>query len=136
MSTAAVTVGITAALALAAGPASAYSGTHLNGWADHCDYTASSYGDGCLYYSQNGGGYIFDAIGYFSDLSGYGFTANVPVRNDAASIGNHTLNCGSTTWVYVHAGGDWNWVSAGRGGNLTTGLRNNEASFDADANCS
>ncbi|GLY79257.1 hypothetical protein [Actinoallomurus iriomotensis] len=127
-----------ATLAFAATPALASSGVKVSGWYDSCNGSSSP---GCLYYSPNGTGGIYVSNKYISNLSGeefvYGAGDGLPVRNNAASIGNNTTNCGSTTWVNINAGGDWNWTPSGRGGNLTSpGLRNNEASFDPKASCS
>ncbi|TWV53591.1 hypothetical protein FRZ03_09600 [Streptomyces misionensis] len=140
MRAAAAVAGVAAAFALATTPASAVTGVNVGtsargGWNDHCNYTGAY---GCLYYSPNGAGGIFEGYGYYADLSGYTFSDGHSVRNNAASIGNATTNCNSTTWVSPHSGGDYNWVSSGRGGNLTSSnpvLRNNEASFDATASC-
>lgn len=114
-------------------PASAYTGWKVDSWYDHCNYTGYY---GCLYYSPNGAGGIFGANSYVPDLTlGQRFSDGHIVADDAASIGNYTTNCGSTTWTLPHAGGDWNWVPHGRGGNLNSALRNNEESFNPAASC-
>ncbi|MFF5443209.1 hypothetical protein [Streptomyces achromogenes] len=120
-------VGVGAAIA----PASADS-ANVDGWSDHCNYSGVY---GCLYYSPNGAGGIFGSNKYYYDLSNHTFSDGHTVINDAASIGNYTVNCGSTTWQGKHASGDYNWVHAGRGGNLNSSLRNNEESFDPAASC-
>jgi|SwirhisoilCB2_FD_contig_31_17241617_length_1042_multi_8_in_0_out_0_1 hypothetical protein len=124
---------VAGALAFATAPASAASGWRVDSWNDHCNYTGYF---GCLYYSPNGSGGIFGANSYVpSLLNGQRFSDGHVVADDAASIGNYTANCGSTTWVYPNAGGDWNWVPHGRGGNLNSYLRNNEESFNPVASC-
>jgi hypothetical protein len=125
--------GMAAALTFAAAPASAATGYHLTvGWNDHCNYSGHS---GCLYYSQQGAGGIMSADDYISNLGGLHFSDGNNVWHNAASIGNYTTNCGSTTWQGTSASGDFNWVSATRGANLNSYLRNNEASFDPAASC-
>ncbi|WP_329375672.1 peptidase inhibitor family I36 protein [Streptomyces sp. NBC_01351] len=92
--------------------------------------------DVCLYYSPGAEGamwwtsFSYDAAidGTFSD-DGYGSAgAGQQVRNNAASAENSTA-CRLGIWVYPNYVGDVNWVPAYRGGNLTSNLRNNEASI-------
>ncbi len=89
----------------------------------------------CLWYSQNMDGGVLTHSYDISTLSenfgngGYG-TAGVgdPVRNDAASMGNNNGGC---LYTYVSPGyvGNDNGLEGWYGGNLTSGLRNNEASI-------
>jgi hypothetical protein len=61
--------------------------------------------------------------------------AGQPVRNNAASMADNTGNCNVTTWVYPNYTGDFNWLKPMWWGNLTSTLRNNEASISYN-NCS
>lgn len=94
----------------------------------------------CLWYSPNMDGGVLTHSYAIKTLTenfgngGYG-TAGVgdPVRNDAASMAN---NNGSCLYTYVSPGyvGADNGLEPWYGGNLTAGLRNNEASIQW-ANC-
>ncbi|MFD7497571.1 hypothetical protein ACFV8T_35395 [Streptomyces sp. NPDC059832] len=53
------------------------------------------------------------------------------VRNNAASMGNHTTNCHVTVFSKTSFHGNTNWLRAGHAGNLTT-LRNDNASIRVD----
>lgn len=64
-----------------------------------------------------------------------GTGAGQPVRNNAASMADNTGNCNVTTWVYPNYTGDFNWLEPMWWGNLTSTLRNNEASISYN-NCS
>lgn len=95
----------------------------------------------CLYYSPGltGGSWRPGGTSY-SNLSGYTFSNGKAVRNDAASMGNYTINCNVTTWIspgFTGPYGDWrddNWLHPGHAGNLNGYLRNNEASINVN-NC-
>lgn len=120
-----------------AGPASASEST-VSGW-----NTASApvrcgpqRRDVCLYYSPGAEGAIWwtastsqnTIYGTFEN-DGYGSAgAGQNVRNNAASVEN-SAECRLGVWVYPNYVGDVNWVPAYRGGNLTSNLRNNEASI-------
>jgi hypothetical protein len=97
----------------------------------------------CLWYGQGKGtggagwgssGSVSTISGTFtiggSGQAGYG----QPVRNDAGSMTNATSNCNVTTWVSPNYTGAFNWLSPNHGGNLTSNLRNNEASI-SENNC-
>lgn len=123
---------------LAASPASA-SG-NIDQWQA---YGCHSYGDYyCLWYSQygQGAGWGSNAAqtsvisSTFGNIGG-GAGQGQPVRNNAASMSNGTLHCHVTTWVYPQEQGAYNWLDAEWGGNLTSELRNNEASININ-NCS
>ncbi|HEY9438575.1 MAG TPA: hypothetical protein VIS29_07970 [Streptomyces sp.] len=96
----------------------------------------------CLYYSPN-----LDNASWTptrtsdADLAGNKFAdhgtgssgAGQVVRNNAASMGNNTTNCHVATFYSTSFRGDANWLHAGHAGNLTSGLRNNEASIRVDS---
>lgn len=146
-------VGVTVAGMVLPATSSSASAYNISAWSSPwCQGTA---GNWCLFYSpggENGGSaWALDAKSVpnlsspvdwtFSCESGAGAGACQQVRNNAASMENGTPNCSVTTWVYVNYVGDYNWVSAGEGGNLTPNandpqqLRNNEASINYN-NCS
>ena len=98
----------------------------------------------CLWYAQGQGtggagwgssGSVSTISGTFtiggSGAAGYGQA----VRNNAASMTNVTTNCNVTTWYSPGYTGAFNWLSPDKGGNLTSNLRNDEASISAN-NCS
>jgi hypothetical protein len=95
----------------------------------------------CLWYSQNTNGAIWGTnqqrfgtiIATYPDGGAPG--AGKPVRNDAASMADNTSNCNVTTWVDRNYMGDFNWLEPMWWGNLTSSLRNNEASISYN-NCS
>jgi len=94
----------------------------------------------CLWYGQNIGEAMwgtnqqtFGTITATFPNNGTG--AGQPVRNDAASMADNTGNCNVTTWVYPNYTGAFNWLEPMYWGNLTSGLRNNEASISYN-NCS
>jgi Peptidase inhibitor family I36 len=135
--------GITAGLAmaamaslgvgLAAGPASAsgnIDGWHPTGCHNYGEYYClwySPYGEGAGWGSSASSTDIISAT--FGNISG-GAGQGQPVRNNAASMSNGTLHCHVTTWVDPHEQGAYNWLDADWGGNLTSQLRNNEASIN------
>ncbi|WP_052443345.1 hypothetical protein [Streptacidiphilus neutrinimicus] len=95
----------------------------------------------CLYYSPNAEGAIWQNgeagagdLGYWSFAndnapgSNSGAGAGQGVRNNAASAENGATNCSMGIYVYPNSTGDSNVLDPGRGGNLTSNLRNNEAS--------
>ncbi len=97
----------------------------------------------CLWYAQGQGtggagwggrGSVGTISGTFtiggSSQAGYGQA----VRNNAASMTNVTSNCNVTVWVSPNYTGDFNWLHPDKAGNLTSNLRNNEASISAN-NC-
>ncbi|MGW0766373.1 hypothetical protein [Streptomyces sp. NPDC002676] len=97
----------------------------------------------CLYYSPDAEGAMWatssDAV---SNLSGATFHddghgsagAGQGVRNNAASAENadNYAFCNVGIWVYPGFTGNSNWLSPGKGGNLTSWMRNNEASIAID----
>jgi hypothetical protein len=102
----------------------------------------------CLYYSQAlaNGAFVPTGTSY-SDLNYYKFvnvgvgTAGVGqvVGNNAASMGNNTINCNVATYYYKNFsyGGNYsleNWLSPGHAGNLTSTMRNNDRSINVN-NC-
>jgi hypothetical protein len=93
----------------------------------------------CLFYLQNIAGAMwgtnqqnFGTI--IATFPNNGSGAGNPVRNDAASMADNTGNCNVTTWVYPNFTGDFNWLKPMFWGNLTSNLRNNEASISYN-NC-
>jgi hypothetical protein len=97
----------------------------------------------CLFYLQNFNGAVWGTnqktigtiTGTFSDEYPDVAGAGDPVRNDAASMADNTDNCNVTTWVYPNYTGAFNWLEPMWDGNLTSSLRNNEASISYN-NCS
>jgi hypothetical protein len=91
----------------------------------------------CLFYSTDTNGAIWGTdqktIGTitatFSDKIPNEPGAGDPVRNDAASMANNTGDCNVTTWVNPGYTGAFNWLEPPYWGNLTSNLRNNEASI-------
>lgn len=95
----------------------------------------------CLFYSPNlTGAWWGSTQQRFGTITAtYPFDHNPgggqPVRNNAASMADNTSNCNVTTWVYPNYTGSFNWLKPMWAGNLTSGLRNNEASISYN-NCS
>ena len=108
------------------------------GWPSQsgCDVGSPNYF--CLYYSPNHGGAVKHyAVTAVYTISDYFPGTNDLVRNDAASADNGTY-CHVGIWVSPGYVGNSNWMNSGnRGGNLTSALRNNEASIAVDdsTNC-
>ena len=117
------------------------SGSNINSWVPGSTCSAAGH-QFCLWYAQGkgtgcrlgGSGSIGTITGTFtiggSGAAGYGQA----VRNNAASMTDATTNCNVTVWVSPNYTGDYNWLSHQEGGNLTSNLRNNEASISAN-NC-
>lgn len=137
--------------ALAQGAPANGSIYNINQWkASWCSHSAYNW---CLYYSPggaNGNSAFFNYFGGVPNLSGYTFGTgenkdpSVPgygqaVRNNAASLEDGTPNCNVTTWVSPNYVGNYNYLNAGWGGNLTPNsadpqqLRNNEASINVNS---
>ncbi|WP_037857618.1 peptidase inhibitor family I36 protein [Streptomyces sp. NRRL S-340] len=92
----------------------------------------------CLYYSPGAEGAVWksrsNAVRNLSGATfyddGYGSAgAGQPVRNNAASAENASSACNVGIWYSPDYQGNSNWLSPGKGGNLTSYLRNNEASI-------
>jgi hypothetical protein len=95
----------------------------------------------CLWYSPNETGAVWGSIKQMTVgtiIATYPDDGRAgqgkPVRNDAASMGDNSVNCNTTTWVGTNYTGDFNWLKPGWEGNLTGSLRNNEASISSN-NC-
>lgn len=124
---------------LAASPASA-SGKNINfyssGYTNCQNHNPNDFY--CLWYSPGllNGVWGSTAAGTRT-ITGSFTQGDGAVRNNAASMANDTINCHVTTWVSPGYTGDYNWLNALWGGNLTSGsipLRNNEASINTN-NC-
>ncbi|GAA2267058.1 hypothetical protein GCM10010430_60270 [Kitasatospora cystarginea] len=124
-----------------AGEASATSNT-ISSWSTwsspvRCHDSEGAYVTLCLYYNSNANGALtkeystqdgsinetFWATDQYGS-AGYG----QQVKNNAASAenaSNSTIGIWTSSWFY----GDVNYLPAGRGGNLTWNLKNNEASW-------
>jgi hypothetical protein len=94
----------------------------------------------CLFYGTNVGEAMWGTNQQtFSTITATyphnGTGGGKPVRNDAASMADNTSTCNVTTWVYPNYTGDFNWLKPMYWGNLTSTLRNNEASISYN-NCS
>lgn len=135
---AAVLVGLalaTGVLASAPADASAAPSTWVGSWnVPSNSWCAENSYAWCLYYSPNAKGGRFGSHTFgISNLSGYTFSgsglagAGDPVRNDAASMEDPS-DCDLQVFVYPNFVGNSNEVAPGRGGNLNSSLRNNEAS--------
>ena len=88
----------------------------------------------CLWYGQNIGGAMWGTTQQrfgtiIATFPNNGAGAGKPVRNDAASMADNTSDCNVTTWVDPNYTGAFNWLEPGWWGNLTSNLRNNEASI-------
>lgn len=147
--TAAVAAGITlvgAGALLAAGPASASTGTNISSWTS--SYCLHGSGDlYCLWWGEGNGtggaGWGSQNMGT-PTISG-NFNIDVPgstdsgfgtaVRNNAESLSNGSSICYATTFVSPNYTGNWNYVAPSMAGNLNAALINNEASIELD-NCS
>jgi hypothetical protein len=123
------------------GPGIGSSSTNIDSWKPGS--TCSSAGHQfCLWYGQGDGtggagwgssGDVGTITGTFtiggSGAAGYGQA----VRNNAASMTDATSNCNVTTWYSPNSTGPFNWLKPDEAGNLTSGLRNNEASISANS---
>ncbi|MFJ3787091.1 hypothetical protein [Kitasatospora sp. NPDC090091] len=116
--------------------------TTINGWSTwsspvRCQDSNGATVTFCIYYSPSAEGAMameyslqdgqIDETFWKKDQygsAGYG----QKVRNNAASVENASSST-IGVWVYPWFYGDANYVPAGRGGNLTSNLRNNEASW-------
>ncbi len=139
----AILTGLAAVVVGLAAPANAATGSNIDQWTPTSTCLNSPYLY-CLWFGQGNGtggaGWGSTAMDT-STISGTFFIGcpgksgcGQSVRNNAASMSNGTINCNVTTWVSPRSGGDWNWLDPSWGGNLTSSLRNNEASISAN-NC-
>ncbi len=130
----------------ATAPAKATSINQFNTGGGRCGNYNSKYAF-CLWYSPNMDGGVWGASGSVKTISatfanGGDGTSGVgdSVRNDAASAANN-INAGVTytctpgvngvfIWVYPSYTGSYDSLQEWYGGNLTSDLRNNEASVD------
>ncbi|MGW5465467.1 hypothetical protein [Streptomyces sp. NPDC003996] len=125
----------TAALALGglAGHAEARS-ANISSWNSRSDCDVRSRYDLCLYYSPNAKNAAYrTTLLKVGDLGtkrfgGSGAGYGQKVRNNAASAQNGTV-CNVGIWYSTNYRGDSNWLSPHKGGNLTSWMRNNEASI-------
>jgi hypothetical protein len=94
----------------------------------------------CLFFGQN----VAEAMWGTNQQNTGTITATFPnngtgagqaVRNNAASMADNIGNCNVTTWVFPNFTGAFNWLDPMWWGNLTSNLRNNEASISYN-NCS
>lgn len=94
----------------------------------------------CLYYytGATGAGYGYPhADANIHDLDNYTYPSNdgsgsgQVVGNNADSADNAS-NCNVGIWYSANFTGDSNWLSPWMGGNLTSGLKNNERSIAVD----
>lgn len=135
------TVAVAGLLSIAglAGQASAQS-ANISNWTSTSSCNVNSAYYFCLYYSPNHtGGAWRSTSNAVSNLSGKTFSGGAgdgqAVRNNAASAENGTY-CNVGIWYSPGYTGDSNWLSGNRGGNLTSWLRNNEASIKvSDSAC-
>ncbi|MEU2131241.1 hypothetical protein [Streptomyces sp. NPDC018352] len=134
-----IAVAATSAATLALAPTAGATSTNIDTWSSFWQPCGTYM---CLYYSPNLTNASWTPSGTSdSDLSDNTFKnhgtgsagTDKVVRNNAASMGNNTVNCHVTTFYSPRFKGDSNWLHAGRAGNLTSGLRNNEASIRVDS---
>jgi Peptidase inhibitor family I36 len=128
------------ALGALAAPAQAAS-ANISEWTTEFTSCNTAY-QFCLFYSPGGtGGVLGVKAEKVPNLSGYTFSGGAgngkAVRNDAASADNGS-DCNVGIWVSTNYGGNSDWLSPFKGGNLGPDLRNNEASIaiDDSTNCS
>jgi hypothetical protein len=131
-----------AATTLLTGASQASADTTVNSWGYRewplrCADTNGTQVWICLYYSTDANGAIYMGEGSSAESAingtfradSFGSAgAGQGVRNNAASMENPTW-CTDAVYVSPSYLGDANFVPAGRGGNLTWTLRNNEASW-------
>jgi hypothetical protein len=140
-----------AAVAVSAGPSSAGTGANIDTWSrvDGCASTGHVY---CLWYltGKGTGGYGWGGNSTTAvnipDSATFTIPGSCPftycgsgaaVRDDAESMSDASSVCHVTVWSANDAQGDWNWLDAGEGGNLTTSspvLANHDESIGAN-NC-
>lgn len=141
----AAAIGSTVALAaaglgfVAAGPASA-TATNIDAW--HATYCLTESGDlYCLWYLEGqgtgGAGWGSSAEGTSTIASTFNIDGNPDndgygqlVRNNAESMSNGTYDCDVRTYVSPGYQGNDDWLEPEEGGNLSSGLINNEASIE------
>ncbi|AKN75561.1 hypothetical protein QR97_26175 [Streptomyces sp. PBH53] len=107
---------------------------NISSWNSKSDCNADSPYTFCLYYSPNAKNAPFRSKATkIGDLGTKKFTGSKPgggqkVRNNAASAQNGT-GCNVGIWYSPQYRGDSNWLAPLKGGNLTSWMRNNEASI-------
>ena len=139
---AAVTLAGAGAL-LAAGPASASTGTNISSWTS--GYCLHGSGDlYCLWYLEGAGtggaGWGSQSMGTSTITGTFNIAVpgnsdtgfGLPVRNNAESLSNGSSVCYATTFVSPGYTGNWNYVAPSMAGNLNSALINNEASIELD----
>jgi hypothetical protein len=90
----------------------------------HPNLTGAAWGTGNSFVDLDTANPVFNSTNY-GGSSGY----KQPVANMAASMADGTTFCTVDTYVYGNGTGNYDHLSAGWAGNLTTGLRNNEGSI-------
>ncbi|MEV7710859.1 peptidase inhibitor family I36 protein [Streptomyces sp. NPDC088270] len=127
------------AVTLGLAPTASATSTNIDTWSSFWQPCGTYM---CLYYSPNLTGASWTPAGTSdSNLSGNKFAnhgtgsagAGQVVRNNAASMGNHTTNCHVAVFYSPGFKGDANWLHAGHAGNLNSALRNNNASIRVDS---
>ncbi|MET8742707.1 hypothetical protein [Streptomyces sp. NPDC004728] len=135
-----IAVAATSAATLALAPTAGATATNIDTWSSFWQPCGTYM---CLYYSPNLTNASWTPSGTSdSDLSGNKFAdhgtgsagAGQVVRNNAASMGNNTINCHVRVFYSTRFTGDSNWLHAGYAGNLNGDLRNEDASIRVE-NC-
>ncbi|MFJ9864271.1 hypothetical protein [Streptomyces sp. NPDC101165] len=107
---------------------------NISSWDSKSDCNVASRYNFCLYYSPKAKNAPYRSTStMIGDLGIKKFTGSqaghgLKVRNNAASAQNGTV-CNVGIWYSPNFRGDSNWLSPHKGGNLTSWLRNNEASI-------
>jgi hypothetical protein len=125
------------AAVMAAGSASADAAYNVSTWGN-----AACYYNLCLWYhdaGQGNGGAGFGTNGSIENLDGYTFFIDgspnndglgQKVRNNAGEITNGTVSCVDYAFYSNDYAGPSDYVTPEAGGDLTSGLHNNEASVE------
>lgn len=138
-------VGLLLGAAATTAPRASASETVINDWllGVRCETGAQAFM--CLWYHTELDGAYWAAPGTAVDLDGSGITFNLSnsstnpaartqglnqeVANNAGSMANGTSNCTVDTYVYGNFTGNYDHLSPGWAGNLSSDLHNNEGSI-------
>ncbi|MFJ9461534.1 hypothetical protein ACIRST_41505 [Kitasatospora sp. NPDC101447] len=119
------------------------SGTWINGWSTvstpfRCTVGSDESTDFCLYYNSGAegaiwvsqSGKVYSVWDYHFRNDGYGSNgAGAAVWHDAASVEAAVGGCAVGVYSGTSFTGDANYVPSGRGGNLTSTVKNKEESI-------
>lgn len=139
-------VGLMLGAAATTAPRASASETIINNWllGIHCYSSSGNFGYMCLWYHPELDGAYWateastdlDTSHLTFDLSNYSTNPaqrtqglNQIVANNAGSMANATSNCTVDAYVYGNFTGNYDHLSAGWAGNLSSNLHNNEGSI-------